>query len=400
MSKVNYATVICSQEYQALFYSVLEKNDVLIVNTASAEDVCLNDFVKKNTSGISNFDAIIIDLGVLTDTDEKIIESIEMLRFYDDKMRIIIFEGRRPNSYKLLHTCFLNGVYNLIIMDTFIDIRNNLKKCICQGMSYKEASLFRSEENLFKKAEEPLGSQKKTLVYTGTQNRVGVTHCVISAAYALRSYGYLVAVVDCTGSTDYVNIMHSYEKKLGDDLKFPLEEIDFFIKPASSECISPSAAYNFIIYDMGHYGRISALNDSEKEIYKSAEEKVLVCGSKPWEIPYLSQIVGNMADEEKESMKFLFNLTESALKNDIKKMMKQCGIKEDSVHFMDYIEMFQENRTVIEMFGVTKNKRKKRLFRRKNSSGKDIGNSRKATGRSRHGKGIGLHRKKKGLHRK
>lgn len=363
MKKITMAAVMCSKAYQELIYSVLEENNVISVNFAENETESLHDFVKRNTSDISTYDALIIDLGVLSDTDEKIKESIGMIRYYDDKIRIIIFEGSRPNSYPLMHNCFLNGIYNLIIADTYINIRSNLEKCICEGMTYKDALDFRNEENLLKVAHAPLENEKKVIAFTGTQHRIGVTHCVISIAYTLRNYGYLVAVIDCTGTTDYLTIMKSYEQKLKENMSFTIDDIDFYIKSSQTDAVSPTAAYNFILYDFGLYGRVCALSESEQRIYKNAQEKIIVCGTKSWEIPYLSATL-ECLQEDKEAVKYLFNFSEEALHNDVKKMMKKTGVNEKQVFFMEFVELFQEVSMVAEMFGASRSKRKKGLFKR------------------------------------
>lgn len=91
---------------------------------------------------------MIIDLGAVSDSDADIMTALETIRFVDDHIRLIILSGARPSGYAILHQCFLNGIYNLIESTSdYIDLKNDIRKCITDdGMSYKDASVYRSEQ--------------------------------------------------------------------------------------------------------------------------------------------------------------------------------------------------------------------------------------------------------------
>lgn len=353
MDKVNYAIVLCSKTYQGLICSTLSKNDVMFTESVQTEDICLHEYVKQNAASLGNYDAFIIDFGSLMDTDEEIIDALEMLRFYDDKMRIIILEGTRMDSYRLLHQCFLNGIYNLIVAGSFIDVRSNLEKCILKGMTYKEALPFRSEEETKKTEKAQVRLQKRTVIFCGTQNRIGVTHCVIAAAYTLRSCGYIVAVMDCTGGRDYLSLMQCYDLQMNEEGYFSLDDIDFYVK--KDQAFLSDNGYNFILYDKGI--------DCCSEI--AADETIIVCGSKPWEIPFLSQAVSAMEELEKKSNKYLFNMADVKMVPDLRKMMKEVGVEEKNIFFMESLDLFQPSKIMRDVLEIQEVKKKKVFFRRR-----------------------------------
>lgn len=370
MSKVHYAIVISSQELQDVVGSTLRKHDVIYSNPLPDPDKYLYSYIKQNASDLTNYDSIIIDLGSLRDTNEQIMESLESIRFLDDKMRVIILEGGRSlkdsnGTFQLLHHCFLNGIYDLIFAGSYLDIRAQLEKSILYGMSYKDSLIFK-DETTFKKATTKVNNEllDRTICifFAGVKNRIGVTHCALATAYTLSKSGYIVALVDCTGSTDYLQLMHSYEQKLTEEGYFTLHDIDIYIKPSNTECIKENA-YNYVIYDVGHIGRVETLSKDERDSFRSADERILLCGSKAWELDELSEAIKILLRNE-VSARYLFNFTVPEMYRELCKMMKAVEIPENHVHIMDYIpDPFSESPIVREIIGVQK-KKKKGLFRK------------------------------------
>lgn len=135
MGKVNFAIAIGSKARHDTICTVLRKNDVLYECPMSDGDQQLLPYIKRNAPGLGASDAIIIDLGDLRDTDEQIIEAVETIRFMDDGIRIIVISSPRDGKYRLLSKCFLDGIYNLILACSPIDVAGQLENCILKGMS-------------------------------------------------------------------------------------------------------------------------------------------------------------------------------------------------------------------------------------------------------------------------
>ncbi len=364
MGRVNYV-VLFGSALLDLTCAVLRKNDVLY-DSPLGEDKYLLPYIKKNASKLDSYDAAVIDLGDLKDTDEQVMEAVETIRFVDDSIRIIVIASKEGKA-GLLSRCFLNGIYNLISAASYIDVRSQLEKCILTGMSYKDASVFRNAETI-KKAEKRHGTEalgqynQKTIIFMGTGPRMGVTHSVLSAAYTLRKCGYIAAVMDCTGSRDYLQLMQSYELNLNDDSCFTLNEIDIYIKPALSEFVNQNA-YNYILYDTGQYGHFSVLSRTEKDTAAKADARVLLCGSKPWEIEDLSAVLKEILDSGMK-MKYLFNFTSPEMQPELWKMMKPAGIGAGDLHIMEYLpDPFTESVKLREILEIQENRTRKSLFK-------------------------------------
>ena len=146
-NQIGYVLVIASANYKQPIFSVLRQEDIAYQDPLSENENFL-EYIKKNNARISDYDAVIIDLGAVSDSDADIMTALETIRFVDDHIRLIILSGARPSGYAILHQCFLNGIYNLIESTSdYIDLKNDIRKCITDdGMSYKDASVYRSEQ--------------------------------------------------------------------------------------------------------------------------------------------------------------------------------------------------------------------------------------------------------------
>ena len=363
MSRVNYVVVFSSPKYRELIYSSLSKNEMVFQEPVKEDEKFLSEYVKNGTLEIGHYDSFVIDLGSLKDTDSQIIEAIEAIRYLDDKVRIIILEGTRQGCENLFNKFFLNGIYNLICAEDYIKTKQNLEKCLLEGMSYKDALEFKEVNFKKNKKQEIAGPQEfvsRRVAFSGSQRRIGTTHCVLVAAFTLRKNGYLVAVVDKTGSRDYLELMHSYEQQLSQGGSFTIDNIDFYVNTenALTEEELKKNAYNFVLYDLGTYSE----EPENYETFLNVDERLLVIGSKPWELPWVAKVLSEL---QIEGIKYLFNFPNHGLAKELRKLMKDAGIKQD-VYFMEYLEdYFSVSGVMKDVFQVIPQKSKKGLFRRK-----------------------------------
>ena len=348
MNRIHFAIVMSSPAYRDLIYASLQTAEIIMSEPVKDEEKYLLDYVTKNAAEISNYDAFIIDLGALKDTDEQILEAVEAIRYLDDKIRIVILESTRQNSYKLLHDCFLNGVYNLIEADNFIRTKEKLEKALENGISYKDVLSFKEETRRITKPEERREVySKRKIAFLGTQERIGTTHCVLTAAYTLKSQGYLVAVVDNTEKDDYLNLMYGYEETLDENNMFSVEDIDFYLL---TDVINKT--YNFILYDCGCI-------QPDAEV---AEEIIMITGSKTWELPFLSGALSRLG-EAVTKVKYLFNFTIPEMQDDLRKLMKDMQIEEKQVFFMEYTaDFFSDCEVMKNLLAIEPKEEKKNWF--------------------------------------
>lgn len=370
MNKINFAILICSVEYRNIIHSVLQKNEVIFHEAlaGNTNDRNFLQYVKTNTNIFSDYEAVIIDIGALADSAEEIIEAIESLRYYDDSIRIVVVNGR-DDSYKIMHECFLNGIYNLIYVEEFVALKEKLEKCILNGMSYKDALVFRDEEDIGERKttkKEPPKIIHQNIIYIGSQHRIGLTHSVILSAYTLRKAGYLVAVVDCTSTCDILKLKNMYDIYWRNEgCSFELENIDFYVKPSGKNSSLPGDEYNFVLYDMGAYGGVLP---GEKEIITQADERIIVSGAKPWELSPLKQLLDELAPvDEGITYKYLFNFVAKDMQADIKKMMNNVGVADKNVFFLENTpDFFAESDVVRKLTGIeVESVKRKKWFGRK-----------------------------------
>lgn len=348
INQIGYVLVIVSAQYKPSIFSILRKEDIAYQEPAEEYENFLQ-YVKKNSSRISDYDAVIIDLGTFSDPDEDVIKAIEMIRFVDDRLRLIILSGTRTTGYAILHQCFLNGIYNLIESTSdYVALKCDIQKCITDGMSYKDASVYREGQK--KQAKEVDVIKRQKIKIRATQHRVGATHSSIMTAYTLRKAGYLVALVDVSGSQDYQSIMRSYDM---DDSQgfFSLFDIDIFL--STDKLVEQD--YQFIVYDCGVH---------ENDI--QAEKNIIITGSKPWELIPLHLTMQEITDIEE--CVFLFNFTDPDLESDIKAMMKEVGVAENKVFFLEMQSYTSESSVMKKLLDVpdvtNKSKKKGWIFGR------------------------------------
>ncbi len=365
-SELNSALVIASSAYQKNIYAAMRACDVVYSvppdMTSMVGENYLLPFVKTHINEFGTYDAAVIDLGALRDTDEEIMEAIESIRYFDDSLRVIILSGQRKNSYGLLNRCFLNGIYNLIYADKYTEVQILLEKALKEGISYKEAVVFKSGQMKEEKdGGAVLSEVQQSILVAGAQSRVGVTHCVLHTAGVLKKQGYLVAILDCTGTTDYLNVSKSYNEDVADDGHFTIAGIDIYINLPSENFLRKNAPYNYVLYDVGGYDRVELAQINP--YYEDATEKWLITGHKPWELHCLENSIRRFGS----TVKYLFNMVSPDAKKDIVKMMTAAGIAEKNVFFLDYTpDYFEESEDIRRIMEIPdKQKEKKGLFKRR-----------------------------------
>ncbi|MDI9241909.1 hypothetical protein [Fusibacillus kribbianus] len=328
---------ICSEVYLQTIQSVLKEENAVVSGVEIGDDIYLLKFVKTSAiTKLNNVDSIVIDLSACRDPDDDIISALEALRTLNDKIRIIILAANRYPGDELLTRCFHLGIWNIVQSDDFAVIRNELAVCITTGKSFKAASVFKDA-----KKDKPVLRQEirrvvnKVMVgMAGSQERIGTTHHCITLANTLRKRGFLVAVVECNNSAAFEAVRSSFDEPLIDGRYFNLNGVDYYPAPDPqpdsghaahlAEIIAKS--YNFVIADFGKY------NSCDLVTYHKSEIKLLICGSRPWELAKVNDtfhIQGTL-----DSLHFCFNFVSPENEKGIREGM--AGI--DRVHFLPYTQ--------------------------------------------------------------
>ena len=331
---------IASNVYSNSISEAINITNEIVATNIIGHDVTLLETLKKDISNMGNIDKLIIDLNALRDQDDEIIQALEMFRMMYDEPRVIILAAGHFPGDLLLTQCFQMGIYDIIAAQDFNIIKEELLFCIREGKKYKDSVVFKDAKNekLIIKNEIKKNIYKVLIGMAGIQKHIGVTHSCILLANYLRQSGFRVAICEVMNQklemSDYEFIQDSFDMELFDNA-FTLSNIDYYPNMLITELHKIDKPYNFIILDFGTYA------DSDLVMYNKCEIKMLVTGSKAYEIPNINQIFENATKESLKEYHFLFNLTDKSQYQDILSQMNEF---KENVHFLAYAgEVFESS---------------------------------------------------------
>ena len=323
---------ITSNNYKQVISQTVKDSEEVVYGNECSDDFLLNDYVKKNVKNLMQIDTIIIDFTALKDSEEDIIEALEMFRIMIPNMRIVVIAPNRPCGDVLLKKCFQMSIYDIINSSDYVEIREELLHSIITGYTFKDALKFKdtdlnSSMNAIKQVK---SAEKVRIAFVGTEKRIGVTHNAIMLANFLRKKGFAVALIEKNRSNDFDKIMNEFDEKKGDNNYFTINDIDYYSNMDAEALKKP---YNFIIEDFGSY------ESCERDLFNTADFKLVIAGAKPWEIENVNSIFEYSLPEQLKDYHFFFNFVESRNMRDIKTGMGQI----EKVYFLRYAEdPFQE----------------------------------------------------------
>jgi len=300
------------------------------------KEINLFKYIKENLSRFSTVEKLIIDLNVVKNMDEEIIEILDSFRVtYPDTRIIILASGRRTGD-PLLTRIFRMGIYNIIITEDFAEILEELKLCLTEGKKYKDSKAFnveKADSSPIVKKTLKRDVQKVFIAVAGAQSHIGVTHNAIVLANWLKKQNFYVALVECNSnateleSSDYYKIKETYEESIYDNQYFQIGGVDFYPFVKSTEIAKViSKPYNFIIGDFGQYA------ECDKITFEKAEERIVICGAKPWEWENFYTICMDHSPEAMQHMHFYFTFIAPSYVKMVNVGMEDIGIP----HFLNY----------------------------------------------------------------
>lgn len=325
---------IASEIYNEVIRTTIEQCGELILQHEMSNEFFLLKYIKQHISSMEGVEQLIIDLSALKDTDEEIVQAIENYRMMYGDARVIILATNRRTGDELLKKLFQLGLYNLILSEDYLVIKEELKKCITTGKSFRDAVEFKDAESFEKtlvKQEIKQIINKVMIGIAGSQSRIGCTHTAISLAAALRSRGYMVAVAEYNQSNDFAYIMEQFSEKLIDNDYFSINGVDFYPqRNETSLAAILGQSYNFVIIDFGNY------LECDQVTYNKSDVRLLICGSKPYELHQMEKVFALCPEDMLLQMNFMFNFTYTEHEQDIRESMKSTDNKSIPVEFLEY----------------------------------------------------------------
>lgn len=325
---------IASEIYNEVIRSTIEQSGELILQYEVSNEFYLLKYMKQHLAALEGVEQLVVDLSALKDTDEEILQAIENYRMMYGNARVVILATNRRTGDELLKKLFQLGLYNLVLTEDYLVLKEELRICITSGKSFRDAVEFKDAESYEKtlvKQEIKQIINKVMIGISGTQRRIGCTHTAISLAAALRSRGYMVAVAEYNDSADFLHIMENFSEKLIDNDYFSINGVDYY--PARNETSLAAIlgqGYNFVIIDFGCY------EACDQVTYNKSDVRLMVCGSKPYELPQVEKIFSLCPEDMLLQMNFMFNFTYTEHEYDIRESMQTSDNQAIPVEFLEY----------------------------------------------------------------
>ena len=315
---------ITSPTYQAVVASVLHDTEQIIAGAENMSEMYLGKYIKEQINSLSGVDILIIDLSCALDLDTEIVSTIETIKVMYGQLRIIILATQMQPGAELLIKCVQMGVYDIITATDFVEIKDELTRCVTEGKQYRDALRYLKPKDEDKSAGKQVRIKQKQnanrvmIGLAGSESRVGTTHNAIVIANTLRRSGYMVALLEMSSHPVFSEIKEAYDEKSGDALHFSVNGTDYYPSVQAAEVNAIMAkAYNFLVIDFGCFQTMDAIT------FNKCEVPIIVAGSKPWELDAVNRLFSEAVHENLIRYNFLYSFTDEKYRDDIKNGMAE-----------------------------------------------------------------------------
>lgn len=242
----------------------------------------LQDLAIRELQNLSNFKYLILDITDIKEKEETIIKSVVAIKSMHN-IRIIIMATGYKERDSVLARLFKEGIYNFIIGDSYSKQDEEFEKCLSQeGNEYKDAIRFRVEETNIKgknkviiKKEYLRLKQLLTVAVASTQEHIGATTQALLLCNFFNERGLKACYLCANDKSDITELRENTKSKLTNGM-FQYFGIDIYDK--SENINAMTYGYDVYVYDYG------MLKDSNFNFFMKNDKKIIVGGSKLWEI--------------------------------------------------------------------------------------------------------------------
>lgn len=332
-------TYFTGSTYNQVIQSSIVETEELVYEPQIEEDQDFNKYIKQNLMNLTGIDCLILDTSVCINTDEELLSALEMIRTMYDTIRLVIFAPYKVTGDKFLTSCLAMGITNIINTDDFNEIRDQLKYCMQKGMTYRDAVKYKEshpDKVIVKHVRRTVN--KRMIGIAGAESNIGVTHSAIVLANYFRKKGFMVALAEVNDSGAFKEICEDFEESMFDDGYYTMNGVDFYPDMIHQDTetkmdeekmqVLQTRSYNVIILDFGVY------SGQNREAFERCEDKIIIAGSKSWELKAVNRIFANASKDVLLKYVFCFNFTIQREYEAIRKGMGEL----QSVHFLKYSE--------------------------------------------------------------
>jgi len=239
----------------------------------------LKQFVIYVMRNFSHFTDVVLDRVAFHDSDGEFVEAIEeFLTMYSPRITVICEGISQSDS---LFTSLLEcEVGNIVCHTEIMDIQQEIRECLSEmGMVRYQSRVRPARLDNYEKYQ--FDCENIVIAVVGSQMRVGTTTAAIGLCTWLAHAGASVCYVEANQSGHLAILARSYGMEQVDD--------GWQFKGVPYRLDKPDRDVNFIVYDLG-----KGLGE-RCEILDGADIKLLVCGTKPYELGYMRHLQAGMA---------------------------------------------------------------------------------------------------------
>lgn len=328
--------VISSPKYlEDIDNAVSQMNKEIIIKKIDRD---IDIMEERQTINSATIDLLILDISCVEDC-RKVPQFVRNIKETKENIRIIIIASYSFSGNVVINDLISMGVYDIIgqqdnikshILTSLLEVYENpltYAKAIkwdkdAVSKSKKEKEFVNTGAGRFgKKKEDIITIEKDKIVGTvviavaGIIPRIGTTHTAISIANFLLRNKNGVAVVEMQQSDTFESIKNSYSNVEVKQGLFSLVGIDFYpYDPALQVSDLILGDYDYVVLDMGSYDVCDVTE------FKRAQERIIVCGGKDWEIDELDKFL--KSEKKINSNKYLFSFCNDSMFEFIKSNME------------------------------------------------------------------------------
>lgn len=313
---------------QNIISEAIGETDQVVVGSECNHELCLLQYIKDNYAAFSSVDKVIIDVAGVKDTDESILEALDMLRICNDQTQIIVIASNRVAGDELLSKCFGMSIYDIITTDDFNELKDEIILSINNARQYKDSIRYRDVIDQAAKDEIKKEVSHITIGLAGAMPRIGVTHHSIVLANQLKKKGFRIALLEINRVNAFSNIAESFDLQIKGD-HFIKEGIAYYPKADADTLLHvKTKAFNFILIDFGQY------IECDFDLFQHCDFKLIFSGVKAWEDAFIQPVFdcGIKAGADLSEYNYYFNFVDEAVKTEVKNGMGEL----EKVYFCDY----------------------------------------------------------------
>ena len=295
----------------------------------------LKRFAIQELKNLNNYTDIIIDITTTKESEDDIIQSVVAIKtMYNVRVIIVAFGFKEGNS--LLSKLFNEGIYNFVNADNYFEQKEQFRNCLSdEGCQYKDAIRFRQKIEMGKKNKIVIKKEYKKLkqfvniAVVGTETHIGTTTQALLITMFLKSLNMNACYI-CANSKNEISQLEPLQGviKKGDMLNY--KGIDLYTNDNKIDALK--YGYDFYVYDYG------VLNEESFENFLSKEVKIVVGGTKAWEMDSIFRCVTQL--EKIPDVNYILNFSSNDEKIAFNKYLKN----QKNVFFSEYTtDSFNDN---------------------------------------------------------